>query len=223
MRATSVAYDGYLYEIGGSTPTLQSFTEYAPIGPGGGLGNWMQTTSLPTTTEMSTSVVYAGTVYEIGGTTTGGGASTAVVDYAPLNVIPRVGHYSQLMNLGVTNATLDNITYMGTLPGGLSAISYETAGSNGVFGSPALASSLTGSTGSPCASTGPLQYVWLFFTLDDSQVGGFADSIGTNNANITSVTINYATSHGHPPPNLFLRGGASFQNNTLQPLDTCSP
>jgi N-acetylneuraminic acid mutarotase len=225
-QAKSLADDGYLYEIGGEVASAAtvSTVDYAPINADGTVGSWRTTTSLPTPTRSHTSIVYNGFVYLIGGCPGASCSSyTTTVDYAPLNVMPRVGHYSTLVNLGVTNATLNTITYTGTLPGGLGNISYETAGSNGVFGASALASALTGSTGSPCASVGPIQYVWMFFTVDDSQVGGFADAIGTNNANVTSFTINYATSNGHPPPNLRMRGGSSFQNNTQQPLDTCGP
>jgi N-acetylneuraminic acid mutarotase len=212
-ETSAVAYNGYLYLIGGYGSAV---VDYAPINANGTLGSWTATTSLPAATCCTPSVAYNGYVYEFGGV-------AAVVDYAPLNVMPRVGNYSKLVDLGVTNATLNTITYTGTLPNGPANVRYETAGSNGVFGASALASRLTGSTGSPCASVGPIQYVWMFFTVDDSQVGGFADSIGTNNANLTSFTINYATSNGHPPPNLRMRGGKSFQNSTQQPLDTCGP
>jgi hypothetical protein len=213
-KATSVAYDGYLYEIGGFGAAATAVVDLAPINADGTLGDWSATTSLPAARYASTSVAYKGYVYEIGGD-----ALTAVVDYAPLNVMPRVGHYSQLVNLGVSNATLTTITYTGTLPGGLGAISFATAAAAGTFSAQALASSLTGSNG---ASN--IQYVWVFFTLDDSQVGGFADSIATTNANVTSFTINY-TLPGctHPAPGVRLRGGKTLINGVLTPLDTCFP
>jgi hypothetical protein len=67
--------------------------------------------------------------------------------------------------------------------------------------------------------SGSIQYVWVRITLDDSQAGGvFADTIGTNNANLTSFTINYMA---HPPNNQRLHGGKFFSNNVLSPLDTC--
>ena len=262
--ATGVAYNGYLYEIGGSTGITIATVDYAPINSNGTLGSWAATTSLQAATLSAVSVAYNGYVYEIGTTSStstseyaainadgtlgawtfssnlgllndlasviyngyvyaiGGNYSpTAVVDFAPLNSIARVGHYSTLINVGVSNATLTSIAYAGTLPKGLGAISYETAGTSGVFGASALASSLSGS-GSSC-SAGSTKYVWLFFTLDDSQVGGFPDVSGSSNGNVTSFTINYTAASGHPPPNLRLRGGASFQSNTLQPLDTCFP
>ena len=81
--ATSVAYNGYVYEIGGFTTAVTKNVYYASIGSTGTLGSWTSTTVLPTATYYSSSVAYNGYLYEIGGYTT---AATAVVDYAPLNV-----------------------------------------------------------------------------------------------------------------------------------------
>ncbi len=77
--ATSVAYNGYVYEIGGNSGSVSAVVDYAPINSNGTLGTWTATTSLPAATDAATSVAYNGYVYEIGGYTT---ATTAVVDYA---------------------------------------------------------------------------------------------------------------------------------------------
>jgi len=82
---TSVAYNGYAYEIGGynSGGTGTTTVDYASINANGSIGSWTATTSLPTTTYDATSVVYNGDVYEIGGYN--GSAAVSTVDYAPVN------------------------------------------------------------------------------------------------------------------------------------------
>jgi hypothetical protein len=65
--ATSVVYNGYVYEIGGYNSTYVSTVDYAPINSNGTLGTWTATTPLPVATQVATSVVYNGYVYEIGG------------------------------------------------------------------------------------------------------------------------------------------------------------
>ena len=81
--ATSVVYNGYVYEIGGYTTAVTGNVSYAPINANGTLGTWTFTTSLPAATEYATSVVYNGYVYEIAGYT--GTVSTGAVDYALIN------------------------------------------------------------------------------------------------------------------------------------------
>ena len=97
--ATSVAYNGYIYEIGGYTSSASAVVEYAELSSTGALaapgtcsgtltGDWYASTStangsLPAATDIATSVAYNGYVYEIGGYT--GGSPTAVVDYAALS------------------------------------------------------------------------------------------------------------------------------------------
>jgi N-acetylneuraminic acid mutarotase len=79
-QATSVVYNGYVYEIGGFTTAATAVVNYALINSNGNLGTWKSTTSLPVATYSATYFVYSGYVYEIGGTTSNG-----VVDYASLN------------------------------------------------------------------------------------------------------------------------------------------
>ena len=66
--ATSVVYNGYVYEIGGSNGSANLATvDYVPINSSGTLGTWPATTSLLQATFDATSVVYNGYLYEIGG------------------------------------------------------------------------------------------------------------------------------------------------------------
>ena len=80
--ASSVVYNGYVYEIGGNTTSAINTVDYAPITatipsvPG----------QQPTTylhTDLASSVVYNGYVYEIGGHSNYYPVST--VYYAPIN------------------------------------------------------------------------------------------------------------------------------------------
>lgn len=81
--ATSVVYNGYLYEIGGMAAggALTVTVEYVPINSGGSIGTWISTTSLPVANDTATSVVYNGYLYEIGGYTVG---AIATVDVSRL-------------------------------------------------------------------------------------------------------------------------------------------
>ena len=85
--ATSVVYDGYVYELGGingNTSSTQSTVYYAPINSNGSLGAWVTDTTepLPQALYVATSVVYNGYVYELGGQS---GANQSTVYYAPIN------------------------------------------------------------------------------------------------------------------------------------------
>ena len=62
-NATSVEYNGYVYEMGG----VNSYVYYSQIGSNGTLGQWNSTTSLPTSLSGASSVEYGGFIYEIGG------------------------------------------------------------------------------------------------------------------------------------------------------------
>src|ERR1019366_8648916 len=89
-QANTIAYNGYLYEIGGcySSGCPLSTVDYATINPNGTLGSWTPTASLLTAVDYASAVVYNGYVYEIGGCTTGCpsvNAYTAAVEYAPIN------------------------------------------------------------------------------------------------------------------------------------------
>ena len=68
VYATSVEYNGYIYEIGGiGNGAYVSTVYYAPINSNGTLGSWSTTTSPLEATGQATSVEYNDFVYEIGG------------------------------------------------------------------------------------------------------------------------------------------------------------
>ena len=236
--ATAVAYNGYVYQIGGYAGGATAAVYYAPIYNGGNIGPWSSTTSLPAATYQATAVAYNGYVYQIGGYTT---AATAVVDYAGLQSMPRIGFYSQLIDMSGSSTedpAADYILANGSQTGdpgigGLSgpgtggiSINYQFA-SNAcptfnsstalttsalVLGTPyPMTSSSNGCSSSSDTNFG--RWVWVTVKLDDSQTATFPDSSG-NHATITGFTLYY-----HPATNGRLRGGATFSNNSLQSLD----
>ncbi len=229
-QATSVAYNGYVYEIGGATATV----DYAPINSDGTLGSWTATTSLPAAISSATSVVYNGYVYEIGGYTS---APVATIDYAPLNVIPRIGYYSMLVNVGygvdvtpvsiLVNGSNTGNPGIGGLAGvgsGGMQITYSNASTTCTTLSPEkyvnlIDNELTNPFAMPltndgCGNTTAVgDDVFVRFTLDDSQTATFPD-INGNHTTITGFNIFY-----HPASSMRLRGGATFSNGSLQSLD----
>jgi hypothetical protein len=239
--ATSVAYNGYLYEMGGcltgGCATAYAAVDYAPINANGTLGAWMATTSLLATTYAATSVAYNGYVYEIGGYTT---TASATVDYAGLQSIPRIGEYSRLLDLTgsatndptpielLTNGTntgnpgIGGVSGLGT--GGITVNSSFASNTCSTFSTPS--SLITGNKnqlGTPfklnfttngCGTATNIgRYVWVRYTIDDSQTATFPDINGNH------TTINDFTVYYHPASGNRLRGGATFSNGSLQSLD----
>ena len=104
--ATAVAYNGYVYQIGGYAGSVTAVVDYAAINNGGPatLSAWAATGSLPAATYQATAVAYNGYIYQIGGYTT---AATAVVDYAaitssgalaaPVGRLSLAGYYHRLL------------------------------------------------------------------------------------------------------------------------------
>jgi hypothetical protein len=81
----SVAYNGYLYVVGGQTaagPTTE--VDYAPINSNGTIGNWGITTSFTTARAYPGVAVYNGYMYVYGGWNSGTSA-LGDVQYAPIN------------------------------------------------------------------------------------------------------------------------------------------
>jgi hypothetical protein len=96
--ATAVAYNGYIYFMGGYTTVSVNVVDYAAITASGALaapgtcagtinGDWCASNgtvngNLPTPTRLATAVAYNGYIYFMGGYTTVG---TGAVDYAVIN------------------------------------------------------------------------------------------------------------------------------------------
>ena len=138
--ATSVVYNGYVYEIGGYTTAAVATVYYAPINSDGTIGSWVATTSLPAATEVATSVVYNGYVYEIGGVVAGAYVST--VDYAPINTNGTLGVWTATTSLPVVLDQATSVVYNGYIyeMGGcgntcpVATVDYALINSNGTIG-----------------------------------------------------------------------------------------
>lgn len=93
-RAThgSVAYNGYLYVVGGlsTTTTYLSTVQYAPINADGSVGTWASTTALPGIRATSVAVAYNGFIYVLGGRTAASTYINSVV-MAPLSPTGGIG------------------------------------------------------------------------------------------------------------------------------------
>ena len=84
--AAALAYNGYMYSIGGCTAytagvcsTWSTEIKYAPINSDGTLGSWSSTTAqLATATSLLQAEAYNGFIYVLGGQTTASGAGAAV-------------------------------------------------------------------------------------------------------------------------------------------------
>ena len=70
--ATSVVYNGYIYEIGGRDSYALATVDYAPINANGTLGSWTTTASFTTARYGLSAVVYNGYLYIVGGTNQSG-------------------------------------------------------------------------------------------------------------------------------------------------------
>ena len=236
--ATTIAYNGYLYEIAGEIPGNWSNTvDYAPINADGTIGAWTATSSLIIGTYYATSVAYNGYVYEIGGNS---GSSVAAVEVAGLQSIPRIGEYSRLLDLtgsSTNDPTPIELLTNGTNIGNPGIGSYGGLGTGGIsvdysFASNACSTLLTPNTfstgisdqlGTPfklnftingCGTATNIgRYVWVRYTIDDSQTATFPD-INGNHTTISAFTVYY-----HPASGNRLRGGATFSNGSLQTLD----
>ena len=86
--ATSIEYNGYIYEIGGAyEPSGVSLNSvyYSHINTNGTIGPWNSTTSFPSSISLSTSVEYDGFIYEIGGCQSQSACPVSSVYYAIIN------------------------------------------------------------------------------------------------------------------------------------------
>lgn len=224
---SSVVYNGFVYVMGGlkadGSPTDSVLA--APINANGTLGAWQQTASLPRAADEGAAATAGGYVYFTGGVA--GGSPSNAVDHASLQTIPRVSQYSKLIDFGTDATQLTSIGYTGDVPGGIDSIKYRKAGADGKFdadaGAPSLnASDDPGVNGRICRAPtlAGTRYVWVSVALDDTARAVFPDASAAH-ATVNDITVNYDVLRLQAPPNLRLRGGAFFYQQTLQPLDTC--
>ena len=120
-NATSVAYKGYIYSIGGLTGgpggTELDNVYYAPINTDGSLGSWIDSVnSLPQQISWHTSVIVGDYIYAIGGQNQSFNVSD-IVYFSHINSDGSVGAWQTATNLpqalyGSTSVTLNNYIYV---------------------------------------------------------------------------------------------------------------
>lgn len=218
--------NGYIYVVGGYD-SMRGNTlidvQMSAINSNGSLAGWTSSTPIGTQANFNTEGRYgAGAVISSGYMyVTGGGNDTTNFDntrIAQVNTMARTSNYSQLIDLGAAVALPTSITYNGTATiTGSTVVTYQTAGSDGAFGTLTTAGSITPPS---CAlSTTNIRYIWINVTLDDSLAASFAEATANNAANVTDITFNY--NYGRAPTNIRMHGGKYFAGNTQASLDTC--
>ena len=243
--ATSVAYNGYIYEIGGYTTASTTMVDQAAIANNGAVGAWTTTTSLPLSTQYATSVAYNGFVYEIGGFNSGT-TKTTTVDYAGLHSIPRVGFYSRMIDItgmsGDDPNPIEIQTDGGDCSSGACSTNYSNPGTGGISGPGGIIIKYRFASNA-CTIFNTLTTLPtglnlisakdpLVFTTDgcsnSTSLGRYAwvsyqlddsqtASFPDATGNHTSITD--FTLYYHSASNYRLRGGATFTFGALQSLD----
>jgi hypothetical protein len=151
-RTTTVAYNGYLYAIGGvdASNFNRDTVYYAPINTNGTLGSWSTTTQMPTTLSAHTGFAYNGYMYVLGGWD--GSGRTDAVRYAPINANGTLGSWSSTTSLPLgrdyhSTAVYNGYVYVGggRDPSGnyLGDLHFATLNKNGTIGSWTATTSLT--------------------------------------------------------------------------------
>jgi N-acetylneuraminic acid mutarotase len=137
---TAVAYNGYMYVMGGWSGSLRSDVQYAPINANGTIGSWAATTSFPTARWGHTSFTYNGYMYVMGGT------DDAVylndVQYAPINANGTIGSWAATTSFTTGRSSHTSVTYNGYVyvMGGtdgtnyFSDVQYAPINANGTLG-----------------------------------------------------------------------------------------
>jgi N-acetylneuraminic acid mutarotase len=219
--AAMAVYDGHMYIAGGTDASSNTKSDVlvSAFNSNGTIGPWSYTAPMTVTRDGPGTAIYNGYIYSVGGNT--GATPLATTEYAPLNTIARIGHYSKIIDLN-TISSLQAITYNGLLPttDGQSKINYRAAPISGTFASLAAASTLSGGDGTSCTTgASTTRYVWVGLTLDDSYTGAVFPDTSSAEANVTDFTVVYQKSHALPQ--VRLRGGQYFNSGGIQPLDTC--
>ncbi|MBI4564437.1 MAG: hypothetical protein HY716_07075, partial [Planctomycetes bacterium] len=114
-RHGSVAYNGFLYAIGGFDSNTNPIGDVlvASINADGTVGAWASTTALPSGRVYHTSVAYNGFVYVIGGYN--GSSSLSDVLVAPVNADGTVGAWSTTTALPSVRAAHSSVAYNGSV------------------------------------------------------------------------------------------------------------
>jgi len=112
FRHTSVAYNSYLYVIGGSDGTAKADVQVARLNEDGTVGSWSTTTALGTARYGHTSVAEKGKLYVIGGT---GMSDLNDVQVAPINSDGTLGGWSSTTGFSTARYGHASAVYNGYL------------------------------------------------------------------------------------------------------------
>ena len=146
---TSVAYNGYLYVIGGNNGASSlNDVQYAPINANGTIGTWTATTSFTTARYYHTSVAYNGYLYVMDGQN---GTYLNDVQYAPINANGTIGTWTATTSFANARYGHTSIAYNGYLYviGGwngtvdLNDVQYAPINANGTIGAWTATTSFT--------------------------------------------------------------------------------
>lgn len=212
---TASLVNGFLSIYGGRDAGSNFATvDYAEVRSDGTLSQWSSGPRFSNSRYGHQTATYDGRVYLTGGIS--GSTYYNDVQVASLQASSRIGSYSKLFDLGALY-NISSISYQGILPGGVSAITYRTAGADGVLGNITRANTLSGTNG-VCVA-GDARYVLVSLSLDDTTRSVTPDEDSTRSY-VTSLTVNYTQAHVATEKRL--AHGKSFDNELLQPLDTCA-
>ena len=212
-QSVAFAANGYVYLMGGAFGgACSNLTQYAPFLSNGHLGNWQSTTAIPTGRNEAFGAYYQGEAYFIGGQPCGSPVTT--VNEVAIQAQPAASHYS--LELTTDKNTLPANYFLNYTVDGISSqitLGYETAAGGSQTWSSLTSTSNPGSgTKVPMTISGDgVAYYWLYITIDDSQSMAFGE---TSPSSISYLQLNY-----HPNPSMRLRGGQTFNANSLQSLD----
>lgn len=117
---TMIAYNGYMYIIGGDSGSQESSVQSAVINNDGTIGTWTATTSLPTGISGHTSVAQNGYIYVFGGYDTN--YRNAVL-YATMNADGSLGSWTATTSIATARRYHASATYNGYV--------YVIGGTNG--------------------------------------------------------------------------------------------
>ena len=200
---TSVAYNGYLYVIGGYSGAYQSDTQHCPINTDGSVGTCVQQASaISAGLTFGSSVAFNGYLYVIGGN------YNSDVQHLAIYSQSQSAHYERMIDIGTVANSVDYIRYNGTAKCGVQ-IQYATAGSSGIFSgyTTVMPDAISGTTYNISGQSN-IRYVRVIITLNDQSCGV--------TSTVTDITVGYSLT---PPAAPTLSAPASGATSvSLTPL-----
>ena len=182
---TSVAYNGYVYLLGGvdSYGDRYNVVQYAQINANGTLGAWSTTTAFATPRAYHTSAVYNGYMYVFGGSD--GAVYYNDVQYAPVNANGSLGAWSTTTAFSTTRAYHAAALYNGYLyvigGVGLSDVQYALVNANGTVGT------WTTTTALGAARTGSDSFAYNGYLYT---IGGYVGGVEQNDVQYAPINAN---------------------------------